>query len=247
MASESGAGAWRTLDFIDRLRRHETREDICRDITQEIARYGYSHVTVWSMPGPGDNPADCVLLNTRPQEYIDRYVEKNHVMRDPVVTELRHTLAPFSWSDVRARRDLSKAEKAIVDEGRAFGAHDGMTIPIVTRSGSVAVFSPCGEAPDLSPRARAAVELAGIMGYSALRSATGERPKREPARTPLSAREREIMQYVAAGRSDEEIGDLLALSTRTVTWHVENAKRKLDALRRPQAVVQALRNGEIDL
>lgn len=77
-------------------------------------------------------------------------------MRDPVVTELRHTLSPFSWGDVRARRHLSKAEKAIMDEGREFGAIYGITIPVVTPSGSIAVFSPCGAAPDLSPHARAA-------------------------------------------------------------------------------------------
>jgi LuxR family quorum sensing-dependent transcriptional regulator len=247
MASASGICAQRTLDFIDRLRRRDRYDDACRDIVEELAWHGYSHVTVWSMPRANENPADCMLLNTRPPEYIARYVEMNHVMRDPVVTELRRTLTPFSWSDVRARRDLSKAEKAIIDEGRAFGAHDGMTVPIVTPSGSVAVFSPCGTAPDLSPHARAAVEIIGMVGYAALRTVLGKPQAPAAARTPLSAREREILQYVAAGKSDDEIGDLLSLSTRTVTWHVENAKRKLDALRRPQAVVQALRNGEIDL
>lgn len=247
MAFESGASAKRTLDFIDRLRRREACDDISRDITEEVKWYGFSHVSVWSMPGPGENPADSILLNTRPQSYIDRYVEKNYVMRDPVVTELRHTLSPFSWGDVRARRDLSKAEKAIMDEGREFGAIDGMTIPVVTPSGSIAVFSPCGAAPDLSPPARAAVEIVGMYGYHALKNVVKKLPRTEPPRTPLSAREREIMQYVAAGKSDDEIGDLLALSTRTVTWHVENAKRKLDAFRRTHAVVQALRSGEIDL
>jgi LuxR family quorum sensing-dependent transcriptional regulator len=55
------------------------------------------------------------------------------------------------------------------------------------------------------------------------------------------------MQWVAAGKSDDEIADILTLSAPTVTWHVENAKRKLDAFRRTYAVVQAIRFGEIAL
>ena len=39
------------------------------------------------------------------------------------------------------------------------------------------------------------------------------------------------MQWVAAGKSDDEIADILTLSAPTVTWHVENAKRKLDAFK----------------
>ena len=98
----------------------------------------------------GDEPADCILLNNRPKEYVDRYIEKNYVVRDPVVTELRKTLHPFTWSDVRTRRALSKSEKSIMDEARDFGARDGFIVPIVTLSGSVSLFSPCGLEPNLT-------------------------------------------------------------------------------------------------
>jgi DNA-binding CsgD family transcriptional regulator len=63
----------------------------------------------------------------------------------------------------------------------------------------------------------------------------------------LTPREREIMQWVASGKTDDEIGDILSIGATTVTSHVENAKQKLDAFRRTYAVVQALRFGEITL
>src|SRR5262245_29188262 len=97
----------RTLDFVQRLQQLTNYEDVCRCIMQELEWFGFSCVTSWSMPGPGSNAADGVLLNTRPREYIDRYIEKNYLIRDPVVTELRRTVHPFSWADVRSRRELS--------------------------------------------------------------------------------------------------------------------------------------------
>jgi DNA-binding CsgD family transcriptional regulator len=45
------------------------------------------------------------------------------------------------------------------------------------------------------------------------------------------------------GKSDWEIGEILAISERTAHNHVEAAKRLLDVGTRTQAVVQAWRRG----
>lgn len=237
----------RALDFVQRLQQLTDFDDICRLVTKELEWFGFTHVSHITMPGPGQAAGDSLLMNTRPQAYIDNYLEKNHVARDPVISELRRTLTPYSWSDIRERRDLTKIERTIMDEAREFGVYDGLTIPVVTLSGSLSIFCPCGREPNLSPRARAALEIIGIYTHHALKRAVLHRQRTEAAHTPLTPREREIMQWVASGKTDEEIADILSISTTTVTTHVENAKQKLDAFRRTYAVVQAIRYGEISL
>jgi LuxR family quorum sensing-dependent transcriptional regulator len=247
MSFEGDEYGKRTLDFVQRLQKLTSYDDICRHVITELEWFGFTHVSSISLPGPGREATECILMNTRPREYIDRYIEKNYVVRDPVVTELRRTVNPFSWSDVRGRRDLSKSQKAILDEGREFAAHDGLTIPIVNLSGSMSLFCPCGLEPNLSERARAALEIIGIYADQALKRAILQGQREEPAHTPLTPREREIMQWVATGKTDDEIGDILSIGATTVTSHVENAKQKLDTFRRTYAVVQAIRLGEISL
>jgi len=66
-----------------------------------------------------------------------------------------------------------------------------------------------------------------------------------PERIRVTAREREVLGWVAVGKSDWAIGRLLAISGKTVNFHVENAKRKLGVATRVQAVVVALRTGII--
>ena len=244
---ESDIYAKRMLDFVARLQKLDKYEDICREVAAEMEGFGFTHVSSWALPGPGDGPDECIVFNNRPQEYTDRYVEKNYVLRDPVITELRKTFHPFSWGDMRERRELAKPERTILDEAREFGANDGFIIPIVTLSGSMALFAPCGRDPNLSEKARAAIEIIGIYSHQALKRALLRQRRDEKAHTPLTPREREIMQWVAAGKTDEEIGDILSIGTTTVTSHVENAKQKLDAFRRTYAVVQAIRVGEINL
>jgi DNA-binding CsgD family transcriptional regulator len=54
------------------------------------------------------------------------------------------------------------------------------------------------------------------------------------------------LRWVAAGKSDWAIGQILRISEKTVNFHVENAKRKLGVGTRIQAVVAAMRAGLID-
>jgi PAS domain S-box-containing protein len=62
-----------------------------------------------------------------------------------------------------------------------------------------------------------------------------------------TAREREVLALLAAGATDEQIAGLLELSPATVQTHVRNAKAKLGARTRAQAVALALQGGMIDL
>lgn len=237
----------RTLDFVERLQKLTDYDVICQEIKKELEWFGLTCVTAWSMPGPGRPHDEGMILNNRPRDYIEYYKEKKYLERDALILEMRKSLQPYSWKDVRKRRKLNKLETRIIDEGQDFGVNDGFIVPIVTMSGSLSVFSPCGPNPDLSQRARSALEIIGIYSQQALKRALIHTKREEAAHTPLTPREREIMQWVAVGKSDEEIAAMLAIGAATVTTHVESAKRKLDAFRRTYAVVQAIRFGEITL
>jgi DNA-binding NarL/FixJ family response regulator len=59
----------------------------------------------------------------------------------------------------------------------------------------------------------------------------------------LTEREREMVAWVATGRSNQEIADLLVVSPDTVRTHVSRAMVKLHARDRAQLVVFALQSG----
>ena len=80
-------------------------------------------------------------------------------------------------------------------------------------------------------------------GWAVRKLSAEDRPKgRQPSR-----REREILGLLARGSTDAQIADVLGLSPATVQTHVRNAKAKLGARTRAQAVALALVGGLIEL
>jgi DNA-binding NarL/FixJ family response regulator len=67
-----------------------------------------------------------------------------------------------------------------------------------------------------------------------------------PLFTPLSDREIEVLERIAAGGSNKEIAEALGISTQTVKNHISSILRKLSLNDRTQAVLYALRRGWID-
>lgn len=72
------------------------------------------------------------------------------------------------------------------------------------------------------------------------------KPRAKRTRTgPLSKREREVFEHLADGLSGAQIAERLVLSPETIRTHIRNGMGKLGASTRSQAVVLALRRGEI--
>ncbi len=62
---------------------------------------------------------------------------------------------------------------------------------------------------------------------------------------PLSSRERQVLRWVAQGRSNRQVAQLLTISEGTAKGHLHNAMRKLGARNRTQAVSIAMQRGVI--
>jgi DNA-binding response OmpR family regulator len=60
-----------------------------------------------------------------------------------------------------------------------------------------------------------------------------------PKRVALNDREVETLTWVARGKTSAEIAQILGLTKRTVDFHIDNARTKLGAATRTEAVIKA--------
>jgi DNA-binding CsgD family transcriptional regulator len=59
----------------------------------------------------------------------------------------------------------------------------------------------------------------------------------------LSAREKDVIDWLQHGKSSWDISIILGISESTVNFHVHNIIKKLGATNRPQALAIAARHG----
>ena len=65
---------------------------------------------------------------------------------------------------------------------------------------------------------------------------------RQRAREPpirLTAREVEVLRWTADGKTSHEVGQIMAISERTVNFHINNSLLKLGANNKTSGVIKA--------
>ncbi|KPJ68457.1 MAG: LuxR family transcriptional regulator, partial [Coxiella sp. DG_40] len=65
--------------------------------------------------------------------------------------------------------------------------------------------------------------------------------------SPLTARETEILDYIAKGYLNKQIALILSVSEQTIKNHVTSVLRKLNANARTEAVVVGIKKGLISI
>ncbi len=195
------------------------------------------------------------MISTYPEEWIRHYLAEGYLDDDPVVTELLHNPLPFLWSDIVRPGDLSRRQRQLVEEARAAGISNGITLPVHSRDGEIAAVSlvpavPEPEASALMRRHRYVLYLMAPHYHVEARrvllktSLAGGSSRRQAI---LSPREREVLEWTAKGKSSSEISSILAISNKGVDFHIEGAKRKLQVFNRTHAVAKAITLGLLSL
>jgi DNA-binding NarL/FixJ family response regulator len=100
---------------------------------------------------------------------------------------------------------------------------------------------------ELANAIRAATHGAAVFPANLLASVARRGRADASGTSSLTAREREVLDLLAQGRSTDEIQQHLLLSQHTVRNHVRNVLNKLGARTKLEAVVMAARSGLVDL
>ena len=232
----------RTLDFVHDVELLTQHEPVCAIFQDFVEELGFANAVCMKLPEAGEDIFDGVLMNSRPHGWCDRYARRDYVSRDPMVMEMFQTYEPYAWSDVLGRREFKKEDEKIVYEASEFGMTIGFVVPIFGSNGYAGVVSVAGDEKELPEHIRSAIQLASIYVHNKLLSV---KRSEERAAIRLSKRECECLRWVAAGKSDWDIGRILSISEKTANFHVENAKRKMGVATRIQAVVVSMRQGTI--
>ena len=236
----------RTLEYIDQLQHANTAAAVCERLLGVTSDFGLTALMAGTVPQPGTprgQQKDHVLLCDWPGEWLERYVARNYVDHDPVVSHMKQLQAPFQWREASEGVRIDKSSGEVMGDASAFKLRDGLAFPLVTLDGQIVMVSLGGEAVELSAAEFGLVSL--VSTYAIGRAMQLHSMVDEIDHIELTPRERECLQWAAVGKSEWEISQILGISEHTSEKHLLNAKGKLGAVNRVQAVAEAIRRGYI--
>ena len=193
-------------------------------------------------------PSRHVRLSNYPLEWL-AYVREQTRLPDPVIRAAERSSSGFKWDNLETLITLTKAEHDYMRRAERYGIANGYTVPNHVpgeRLGSCHFVVRPGRA--LPEENISAAQALGNFAFEAARRVLTQGQESsenwvQPA--PLSERQRECLLFVAKGKSDSIIGQLLNIKPRTVNEHIEAAKRRYSVATRSQLLVRALFRSEI--
>jgi LuxR family transcriptional regulator/LuxR family quorum-sensing system transcriptional regulator CciR len=207
---------------------------------------GIGHFAYQHLPPLGAPDANVFRLRNEgfSQELFDIYMAGRAAGTTPVVAHVRANPEPVYWDEIESRRALTECEKAHVGMLRAAGAVNGLSMQLFGphgRNGIVALGLEPGRTR-LDGETLRAVQTAcqsAHQRYCALLLPTlGETPE-------LSPREAEVLAWIAQGKSNATVGQILGISAHTVDAHLRRIYLKLGVFDRVSAALRGLGFGLI--
>lgn len=154
---------------------------------------------------------------------------------NPLLGAIREGRTRYRFSDFAPQRD--RRFGAYWEAMAEAGIGDALCATSYGEDGKIASLHLGFPTADIAPEEALAVQMAGLVLTERLLG-LAEIPRAGAVR--LTPRERESLALVAEGKTDWEISVILSVSESTARFHVDNARRKLGAATRAQAVARLL-------
>lgn len=210
-------------------------DGICADFGLDYAAYAGVNTI--------DNSIHGVV--NYPDAWKEHYVDHGFQAIDPTLIMASRSVGVVDWTRLK---DIDGFHKVFRDAADFGIGTKGLTIPVRGPYGDRGMFSVVRECSDGEWASLRREIISGLQTQATLfhdrlmRHGRTMAAMRQPV---LSEREKEILQWIAAGKSQPDIGVILTISTRTVEVHLRSVREKLGALSTPQAVARAIGMGLI--
>lgn len=231
------------LDHCDDLTKCTSTADVGKVFQRGVLDHGFTASICQSFEQTSDGPQVQLLFRDVPLQWAAFYDQRKFGVRSPVLHAGRRRLASFTFLELFAMQTVPADQAEVWHAVRAWGWLNGFVVPVHGPGGYFAYLSIASPERDLnlSFANRAEIQMFALLAHQRCHELAS--PAALDDRRALTDRELECMRWVASGKTDWEIGMILSIAVTTVKFHVNNARSKLGAKTRPQAVAMLALRG----
>lgn len=231
--------------FVEVSKRATALDEINAAFMGVAGRFGYGHVATTRLRDYSQGPRSVDAVVTYPEVWKDRYSEMKFHEVDPVFASLGRRSTPFFWGG--DSDEGTREERSFFDESRSVGVKKGLSLATsISKSETVAVTW-AGNAGEESDGLKHMFHLIATYYYQRLRLIQARTFGASQKEVTLTARESEVLQWYAVGKSAWDIGAILGVSESTVRFHLCSVRRKFDVSSTVHATALAVAREHIQI
>lgn len=217
-------------------------ENFCR--VADLEYYIYAIIrSVSSLSSP-----EIYTYTNYPNDWFNSYFDEGMQKHDPVVKYCFENTTPIHWDKlIQMEKYIDPVGVKIMERAATIGLVNGLSMPLKTPNGEVAIFSLASCRSDaIEDRLLDVLPHAQTFGsqlfqtFYRLKSENPEFNQRK-----LTARELECLFWACEGKTTWEISKIVDVTERTIIFHLTSATKKLGAVNRQHAVAKAIISGLI--
>lgn len=232
------------VDTVEEIGRANTSDAVWKAIKAYAEKQGFEYMLV--VKGKHsliESVSGSVLFTDMPAGFAESFDKLGFSKHNPLISHALKEARPYSAAEVWALPLTVHQRRALAQINLSLNVLDGVMIPIRNETSLEGIVLLGGKKPEMAPIVRSTLHL---LAYCAFEQVIHlEANPRRASTGLLSPREVECLSWAAAGKTDAEIGRILAISPRTTRFHIENAKKKLGVATRVQAVAEAMKRKAI--
>ncbi|WP_447834652.1 LuxR family transcriptional regulator [Aeromonas veronii] len=219
---------------------------LLRSLCQQM---GFDHFRLGFISPSSIQRPDVRIFNGCPSPWVQTYDEKGLFTVDPVVRKGMAQSMPILWANLITeccdQHDTAGLEVMML--AQEAGLRDGITIPWHGPNGHVGLLSLITRTPRTEHQWLSAAPFLSWLSSHIFEAVVRVCTSAMPLRVPLSLRELEVCHWAAEGKQVSDIAQILGITPRTVTFHLERITEKLGASSKSQAISLALKQGLVRL
>ncbi|MCW2387214.1 DNA-binding CsgD family transcriptional regulator [Sphingobium sp. B11D3B] len=231
-------------DILEKIAEASSLPLLWRGMTRYYARNGFGAVSYYWVKIGTNMPATLPLQHGFSKKEVALYCSFDFQRLDIVPRAALAAGVPIRWHEVWGNTELTVEERQFLEAMRQIDFTDGFSLPCYgpgNRNGVVGLGR-IAPGADLSEERMTQLHFAAQAAHLRICGLFSEETGRE---RQLSAREKEILHWVARGKSNTVIADILQISPGTVDTYMRRIYEKLEVSDRTSAAVKGVGSGLI--
>jgi DNA-binding CsgD family transcriptional regulator len=237
------------FSYLGRISTSQSIEEVWRLTTEILAFYGFDRInyglTQYKPQGTFGDPKDALFLTSHPFPFAKQYFEGGYFATTPMYRWVSNNVGACSWQwswDERASGRVSEVEAKSMDVNWEAGLQAGYSVSFalasLRASGAMGLTARPGLTQAMVDQNWAANQGA-LMAITNMAHLKLSQLPYKSGRKPLTSRQREVLEWLAEGKSIKDVCTILELSQVTIEKHLRQAREALGVDTTVQAVAKA--------